>query len=81
MTSLAGTLYDDRVASDPDGGALYRGLETASVAASDTQSGVASIELKVDGSRTEEVFGFKFAPFETAVRQVADQYLELEAKA
>lgn len=32
---------------------------------------------KVDSSRTEKVFGFKFASYEEQVKSVTQQYLEL----
>lgn len=35
---------------------------------------------KVDSSRTEEVFGFKLADFETQVKSVVEHYLELSRK-
>lgn len=36
-----------------------------------------SIKINIDSSKTEETFNFKLAPFETQVKQVASQYLEL----
>jgi hypothetical protein len=50
----------------------------------DVEAGRLSVEgkqptqvIKFDGSKTEEVLGIKFAPFQESVRQVAGQYLEL----
>lgn len=33
--------------------------------------------INFDGSKTEDILGIKFAPFQEAVRQIANQYLEL----
>lgn len=56
--------------------------------AADVEAGRLSIDGKqptqaidFDGSKTEEVLGIKFAPFQEAVRQVAGQYLELLSRA
>ncbi|KAF2122805.1 hypothetical protein BDV96DRAFT_618090 [Lophiotrema nucula] len=40
-----------------------------------------TLAIKHPNKNTEEVFGFKFAPFEKVVEAVAKQYLELEAQA
>ncbi|KAG8164344.1 hypothetical protein KVR01_006262 [Diaporthe batatas] len=39
-----------------------------------------TLKISTDASKTEETLGFKFAPFEKAVEQVAQQYLDLLAK-
>ena len=36
-----------------------------------------TIDIHIDSSKTEETFNLKFAPFETQVKEVASQYLEL----
>jgi nucleoside-diphosphate-sugar epimerase len=40
-----------------------------------------TMAIKTPGRETEKVFGIKFAPFDKIVKEVATQYLELEAKA
>lgn len=40
-----------------------------------------TLPIKMDGTKTEEALGIKFAPYEDQVKQVAEQYLELLAKA
>lgn len=39
-----------------------------------------TLPIKMDASKTEEVFGFKLASYEEQIEQVARQYLELLAK-
>src|SRR5207248_2118306 len=53
ITSYSGTLYDDRKDSDPDGAGLYRNPEHLDVQAADSYSGVASIQLLVDGQQVD----------------------------
>ncbi|KIV96956.1 hypothetical protein PV10_00766 [Exophiala mesophila] len=38
-----------------------------------------TVKINIDSSKTEETFNFKLAPYETQVKQVASQYLELLA--
>lgn len=49
VVSMSGTLYDDRIESQPAGMGLYRELEHLDVQVADDHSGVQDVQLLVDG--------------------------------